>query len=176
MPKCGTQTGQDAAKAVGDDSVGSATPSLSEIFVRAIEDESPADERRDIRNRLARIEAAVAGDSSGKTADESVKKNTGGRPLDVYVGALVDLIAANVAAFGDAVADTLPTITSAAGRRAVERFLPVLGEAFDARLDERLHERNQQHFAHERPRSPKDWEHALADAMRRRSKKIPPGK
>ncbi len=108
-------------------------------------------------------------------AGEKAEKEQGGRPLDVYVGPLVDFMAAYAAGFGDAIADTLPKFTRAADRRVIERFLPVLAEAFDARLIERINERNRQHFAYERPRLPANWQHALADAVRRWNKQKPPG-
>ena len=109
-------------------------------------------------------------------AEEKVEKNPGGgRPLDIYIGALVDFMAGNVAGFADAVAETLPKIARPADRRAVEQFLLVFAEVFEIRLIERIRERNRQHFVYERPRLPKDWEHTLADAMRRWNKKEPPG-
>lgn len=183
MPRHKTPANQGPAEATDDSSSCSGAPSLSELIAQAAENETPADLSRAVLNRLAsiedrlaRIEAAATGNAGGKTADEEVKKGTGGRPLDVYIGALVDLMAANAGAFGDAVADRVPAITRAADRRAVERFLPPFAEAIDARLIERIKERNQEHFVYERPRLPKNLRHTLADAMRRWNKKQPPGK
>ncbi len=170
-----TQTLQGSAGEADDNSAGSAAPALSEVIVRAIEGETPADAGRDMLRRLVRIEAAVAGETPAP-AEEKVEKNPGGgRPLDIYIGALVDFMAGNVAGFADAVAETLPKIARPADRRAVEQFLLVFAEVFEIRLIERIRERNRQHFVYERPRLPKDWEHTLADAMRRWNKKEPPG-